>query len=42
MYYKKPVLSDASVDKKTLQDPEKLLNNNKDAFAEDERQVDVY
>ena len=37
--YKKPMLGDAQVHKKTLQNQEQLLNNNKDAFVEHERQV---
>lgn len=37
--HKKPELQDAPIDYKTKLDLEKLLNQNKDAFAEDERQI---
>ena len=37
--YNKPVLQDAPIDKQTNADLDKLLDNNKDAFAEDERQI---
>ena len=37
--YNKPALQDAPIDKKTKADLDKLLDNNKDAFAEDERQI---
>ena len=36
---KKPELQDASIDQKTKLDLEQLLEKNKDAFAEDERQI---
>ena len=35
----KPALQDAPIDKQTKADLDTLLNNNKDAFAEDERQI---
>ena len=35
--YNKPALQDAPVDKQTKADLDKLLDSNKDAFAEDER-----
>ena len=37
--HKKPELQDAPIDQKTKLDIEKLLEKNKDAFAEDERQI---
>ena len=37
--YKKPQLEDAPIDTKTKLDLEKLFEANKDAFAEDERQI---
>ena len=37
--YNKPALQDGPVDKETKAEPDKLLDNNKDAFAEDERQI---
>ena len=37
--YNKPVLQDAPFDKQIKADLDKLLDNNKDAFAEDERQI---
>ena len=37
--HKKPELQDAPIDQKTKLDLEKLLEKNKDAFAEDERQI---
>ena len=37
--YYKPALQDAPIDKQTKADLDTLLNNNKDAFAEDERQI---
>ena len=37
--YNKPALQDATIDKQTKADLHTLLNNNKDAFAEDERQI---
>ena len=37
--YNKPTLQDAPADKQTKADLDKLLDNNKDAFAEDERQI---
>ena len=37
--YKKPELQDAPIDQKTKLDLEQLLEKNKDAFAEDERQI---
>ena len=35
--YNKPPLKDTLIDKKTKADLDKLLDNSKDAFAEDER-----
>ena len=37
--HKKPQLHDAPIDRKTKPDLEKLFEKNKDAFAEDERQI---
>ena len=37
--HKKPQLHDAPIDIKTMLDLEKLFEKNKDAFAEDERQI---
>ena len=37
--YKKPELKDAPIDQKTMLDLEQLLEKNKDAFAEDGRQI---
>ena len=37
--YNKPALQDAPIDKQTKADLDTLLDNNKDAFAEDERQI---
>ena len=37
--YNKSALQDAPIDKQTKADLDKLLNNNKDAFAENERQI---
>ena len=37
--YRKPSLLDAPVDKKTKHDLERLLEENHDAFTEDERQI---
>ena len=37
--YNKPALQDAPIDKQTKADLDKLLDNNKGAFAEDERQI---
>ena len=37
--YNKPTLQDAPIEKQTKADLDKLLDNNKDAFAEDERQI---
>ena len=37
--YNKPALQDAPFDKQTKADLDKLLDNNKDVFAEDERQI---
>ena len=37
--HKKPQLQDAPIDRKTKLDLEKLSEANKDAFAEDERQI---
>ena len=37
--YNKPALQDAPIGKQTKADLDTLLNNNKDAFAEDERQI---
>ena len=37
--YNKPALQDSPIDKQTKADLEKLLDNNKDAFAEDKRQI---
>ena len=37
--YNKPALQDAPIDKQTRADLDNLLDNNKDAFAEDERQI---
>ena len=37
--YKKPVLLDAPIDRQTKLDLDKLLDENKDFFAEDERQI---
>ena len=39
--YTKPKLSGAPINTKTLQDLEKLLDDNKEAFAEDERQIGI-
>ena len=39
--YKKPVLLDAPTDRQTKLDLNKLLNVNKDAFAEDEIQIGI-
>ena len=39
VYHQKPKLQDAPIDQKTKLDLEKLLEDNKDAFAEDERQI---
>ena len=40
MEHKKPKLHDAPIDRKTMLDLEKLFEANKDAFVEDERQID--
>ena len=37
--YKKPVLQDAPIDRQARLDLEKMLNDNRDAFAKDERQI---
>ena len=37
--YKKPELQDAPIDKQIKIDLERLLEENKDSFAEDERQI---
>ena len=37
--YSKPILQDAPIDKQTKVDLDKLLDNNKEVFAEDERQI---
>ena len=37
--YIKPALQDSPIDKQTKGDLDKLLDNNKDVFAEDERQI---
>ena len=37
--YNKPAVQDAPIDKQTKADLDKLLDNNKDAFVEDERQI---
>ena len=37
--YNNPALQDASIDKWTRDDLDKLFDNNKDAFAEDERKI---
>ena len=37
--HQKPQLQDAPINHKTKLDLEKLLEDNKDAFAEDERQI---
>ena len=37
--YNKPALQDASIDKQTKAGLDKLLDNNKDAFADDKRQI---
>ena len=39
VHYKKPFLKDAPIDKQTRLDLENLLQENHDAFAEDERQI---
>ena len=39
VHYRKPSLLDASVDKQTKHDPERLLEKNQDVFAEDKRQI---
>ena len=39
--YTKPKLSDAPVNAKILQDFKNLLDDNKEAFAEDERQIGI-
>ena len=39
VHYRKPSLLDAPVDKKTKHDLERLLEENHDAFTEDERQI---
>ena len=39
MHYRKPSLLDAPINKQTKGDLERLLQENHDAFAEDERQV---
>ena len=39
VHYRKPSLLDASVNKQTRNDLERLLEENNDAFAEDERQI---
>ena len=39
VHYRKPCLLDAPVDKQTKHDLERLLEENHDAFAEDERQI---
>ena len=41
VYYRKPSLLDAPVDKLTKHDLERLLEVNHDAFAEDERQIGI-
>ena len=38
--YNKPALQDAPITKQTKADLDKLLDNIKDAFAEDKRQID--
>ena len=37
--HNKPALQDAPIDKQTIADLDNLLDNNKDAFAEDERKI---
>ena len=37
--YNQPALQDAPIDKQTKDDLDKLLDNNEDVFAEDERQI---
>ena len=39
MHYRKPSLLDAPINKQTTHDLERLLEENHDAFAEDERQT---
>ena len=39
--YTRPKLSDAAVNTNILQDLEKLLDDNKKAFAEDDRQISI-
>ena len=39
VHYRKPSLLDTPVNKQTIQDLERLLEENHDAFAEDERQI---
>ena len=39
VHYRKPSLLDALVNKQTRHDMERLLEENHDAFAEDERQI---
>ena len=39
VYYRKPILLDALVDKQTKHDLERLLEENHDAFVEDKRQI---
>ena len=39
MHYRKPSLLDAPIDKQTKCDLERLLEEDHDAFAEDERQI---
>ena len=39
VHYGKPHFLDAPVDKQTKHDLERLLEENRDAFAEDERQI---
>ena len=39
VHYKKPSLLDTPVDKQTKHDLERLLEENPDAFAEDDRQI---
>ena len=39
VHYRKPSLLDVPIDKQTKHDLEKLLEDNHDAFAEDERQI---
>ena len=41
VHYRKPSLLDAPVDKQTKHDLERLLEENHDAFAEDERQIGI-